>query len=112
MGVSFLFLLIFIAMQPHQNEEKDLGFLFSLNLMVLGGSLLLFFIISANKLSNHYFADSLNHSRGILYSVNVLEAESFDIRSEGELYLVWISFALSFIGLVIVIYKLAKTWSH
>jgi len=94
------------------NEEKDPDFLFSLNLMVLGGLLLLFFIITANKLANHYFVSYPNHSPGILSALNKQEAGVFDVRNEGELHLFLIAFALSLIGLIVVIHQLVKTWNN
>lgn len=99
-------------MNTEPTEKKDPGFLFSLNLMVLGGALLLFVIISLNKLVIHYLSGYLDQSRGILYEVNVMESETFKIFNESELYLTWFSFLLSFFGLVIVINKLVKTWKH
>lgn len=94
------------------NEEKDPDFLFSLNLMVLGGSLLLFFIITANKLANHYFVNYPNPSPNMRSALNKLEVGVFDIRSEIELDLFLIAFALSLIGLIVVIHKLVKTWNN
>lgn len=105
-------LFLFCVMNNEPTEKKDPGFLFSLNLMVLGGTLLLFVIISLNKLVIHYMSGYLDQSRGILYQVNVIESETFKIYNESELYLTWFSFSLAFIGLVIVINKLVKTWKQ
>jgi hypothetical protein len=99
-------------MQNDPLEKKDPGFLFSLNLMVLGGTLLLFVIISLNKLVIHYLSGKLDQSRGMLYEINIMESETFQIYNESELYLTWFSFGVSFIGLIIVINKLVKTWKH
>jgi hypothetical protein len=99
-------------MQNDPLEKKDPGFLFSLNLMVLGGAILLFTIISLNQLVIHYFSGQLDQSKGMLYEINIMESETFQIYNESELYLTWFSFSVSFIGLVIIIKKLVKTWKH
>jgi hypothetical protein len=88
------------------------GFMFSLNLMVLGGTLLLFTIISLNKLLVHYLSKQMQASGGMMYKINFIESETFQIFTTNELYLTWFSFSLSFIGLIIVITKLVKTWKN
>ncbi|MCF8254183.1 MAG: hypothetical protein K9H61_09950 [Bacteroidia bacterium] len=97
-------------MENQPSENRDPGFLFSLNLMVLGGGLLLFVIITLNKLVIHYASSFFDHNRGILYSINVMEGDSFSINNESELILIWFAFILSLIGLIITITKLVKTW--
>ncbi|MDZ4666358.1 MAG: hypothetical protein SGJ00_00600 [bacterium] len=99
-------------MQSDPKEKHDPGFLFSLNLMLLGGTLLLFVIITLNKLFIHYQSESFDHSRGMLYSINILETESFSINSVSELYLTWFSFLISLAGLVAIVVKLAKSWKY
>lgn len=107
-------LFLFLSMANPEDDQKnnDPGFLYSLNLMVLGGVLLLFAIISLNKLLNHYFSSNLEMSRGILYSVNEMEPDTFKIYSSSELYLTWLAFSLSALGLIITVNRLVKTWSH
>ncbi|MBP7511924.1 MAG: hypothetical protein KA981_08335 [Bacteroidia bacterium] len=73
---------------------------------------LLFVIITLNKLLIHYLSDSLDHSRGMLYSINVMESDSFRINNSTELYLTWFAFVLSLIGLIAIINKLVKTWKN
>ncbi|OYU96886.1 MAG: hypothetical protein CFE21_00955 [Bacteroidetes bacterium B1(2017)] len=97
-------------MDSEPNQPHDPGFLFSLNLMVLGGALLLFAIITGNKLMIHYLSESFDQSRGMLYSINLMEAESFSINSAEELYIIWFAFILSLTGLIITITKLVHTW--
>jgi hypothetical protein len=97
-------------LQTNPSEKKDPGFQFSLNLMVIGGTLLLCWIISLNKLVIHYFSSKLDLNSRQLYKINVMERETFQIFSERELYFTWLSFSLSLIGLITVIYKLVKTW--
>jgi hypothetical protein len=99
-------------MQSDPQQKNDPGFLFSLNLMLFGGTLLLFVIITLNKLFIHYLSDSLDQSRGILYSINVMESDTFRINSIAELYLTWFAFIVSLISLIIIIHKLAKTWKY
>lgn len=99
-------------MDNGEPQEHDPGFLFSLNLMVLGGVLLLFVIITLNKIITHYFSDFFDHSRGILYAVNEMESETFRINNQAELYLTWFALVLSLTGLVIVVVKLVRTWNH
>lgn len=110
MGVSFLFSYQPKTMEEQPNKPSDPGFLFSLNLMLLGGVLLLMVIITLNKLLNHYFSQQLDMNRGILYSVNVIETDSFKIYSSSELYLTWFACLLSALGLTITVTKLAKSW--
>lgn len=99
-------------MYPKDTDKRDPGFLLSLNLMVFGGALLLFSIISGNRLLNHYLSNELDHTRGMLYSVNIMESESFKIYSPPELYLTWLAFLVSFTGLAFLIHRLIKTWKH
>jgi hypothetical protein len=99
-------------MQKDPLEKKDPSFLFSLNLMVLGGTLLLFVMISLNKLMIHYLSGHLNQTNQFIYKIALVENETFKIYNERELYLTWFSFSLSFIGLVIVLSKLVKTWKN
>ena len=99
-------------MQEDQNKSGDPSFLFSLNLMVLGGVLLLMLIITLNKLVNHYFSQHLEMNRGLLYSINVVEADTFQIYSSSELYLTWFACLLSLVGLTITVTKLAKSWRN
>lgn len=108
----FLFLRNNKTMQSDPKQKNDPGFLFSLNLMLFGGTLLLFVIITLNKLLIHYLSDSLDHSRGMLYSINVMESDSFRINNSTELYLTWFAFVLSLIGLIAIINKLVKTWKN
>ncbi len=51
-------------------------------------------------------------SGGMMYKINFIESETFQIFTTNELYLTWFSFSLSFIGLIIVIIKLVKTWKN
>lgn len=97
-------------MNQEEPNHHDPGFLFSLNLMLIGGVLLLGLIVSANKLLNHFLKDYWEQSRGILASVGQMEAETFAITSSADLYLTWTAALFSLTGLIIVIRKLVIYW--
>lgn len=99
------------AMKEKTNQDgEDQGFLLSLNLMILGGILLLFVIITANKLINHYFTFVDPKRDKLEFYVNILEQDTFKIYSTSELNTIWFAGMVSTAGLLIVVVKLVKTW--
>lgn len=93
-----------------EDEHKQAGFLQSINLMLLGGLLLLAAIVAANKLLIHYLYANASLPNNWLGNLAKTESKTFSIVSSTELYLTWFALLMAGIGLVSVLIKLVKTW--
>ncbi len=96
----------------NNSDPNDSGFFESIKLMLFGGLLLLACIIGANKLFIHYVNLYWEKRTDILLSFSHFQNQAFQIQSLTELYITWIMMLFSLSGLVIVIFKLVKTWTQ
>jgi len=98
-------------MNANQNPESaGEGFIHSINLMLLGGLLLLALIVASNKLLIHYLWRQRALPSTWLGNLAQTEAQTFSIFSTTELYLTWFAFLIALTGLIGVLVKLIKTW--
>jgi hypothetical protein len=93
-----------------KSPHSQAGFLHSINLMLLGGLLLLALIVASNKLLIHYLWRQSALPNTWLGNLAQTEAQTFRIFSTTELYLTWFAFLIALIGLIGVLVKLIKTW--
>ncbi len=93
-----------------KSPNTQAGFLQSINLMLLGGLLLLAVIVAANKLLIHYLYANSPFPNNWLGNLAKTESKTFSIVSSIELYLTWFALCLSLLGMISVIIKLVKTW--
>lgn len=93
-----------------KTPHSQAGFLQSINLMLLGGLLLLAVIVASNKLLIHYVYANATLPNNWLGNLAKTESKTFSIVSSTDLYLTWFALLLSLVGMISVIIKLVRTW--
>ena len=111
MSVSFFIFELYTG-RMLKVDPNDPGFFQSVKLMLFGGLLMLSCIVALNKLFIHYVKIYWGQRTDVLLSFSYFESQAFQIQSRNELHFTWAFCIISLSGLVMVIFKLVKTWKQ